>query len=282
MLNPSSVLKRSVKLPVLVFLYLSCSVAQAQLYNSSVSAATGGSGRASVEAGDAVYLNPATLAQLRDRHFFSSFAKNQMAFSLSDNSEDAALPGGLSYLQTKSEDGTIKNNDLSMSLAEMISRRFSFGFTAHYFQSDVNETHYSQTNADFGMTFIPRKNFGFGAVLYNVFGSRNNIPDAVKLLPKFGLGINYVYEDLMHFRLDATSAPDYNFGKSAVMGGFETFFAQFFVWRLGAQYDAFLERTLTTVGLGFVGPRFSLNYAYQGATKDSSDYRHSIDLVIPF
>lgn len=259
-------------------------MASAQVYYSSSAAATGGSGRAAVESGDATFLNPATLAHLRDRTFFSSFAKDEMAFSLTDNSEDAAIPGGLSYLQTKSDNGIlkIKNNDLALSLAGAITQKFSFGLTAHYFQSDVNETHYSQTNADLGLIFIPRKNWGLGAVVYNVFGARNDVPAAVVLRPKFGLGFNYLYQELMRFRLDMASAPDYNFGRSTVMGGFETFFAQFLVWRLGAQYDGLLEQTLTTAGLGFVGPRFSVNYAYQGATKDSSVYRHSVDLVIPF
>lgn len=208
-----------------------------------------------------------------------------MAFSLTDNSEDSAFPGALSYLQTKNDDlpAKIRNHDWMMTLGESIGEHWSFGITGHYYQSDVGDDHYSQGNADVGVVFVPAENWGFGAVVYNVFGSRSSIPDAVKMLPKYGIGMNYLYKEILRLRLDATSGPDSNFGRSSVMGGFESFLgSHWLVWRLGGQYDGQLERTLATTGIGFEGPKFSLIYAYQGNTKDSGDYRHSVDLVIPF
>lgn len=269
---------------LLISVYLTGCTAFAQVYNSSVAAATAGSGRAAIEPGDALFLNPATLVHLREKKFFSSFAKSEMAFSLSDNSEDAAIPGGLGFLQTKSEAGgiTIRNQDLHLSVAEVFLPKFSFGITAHYFKSDVNEARFSQTNADGGFLFTPNEHSGIAVVGYNFFGQRTDVPEAVRLKPSLAFAYHYIYKSFIRLRADLISAPDYNFGQSTLALGYETFFSQWLIWRLGYQYNKLLDRNMATTGLGFDGPRFKINYAYQLNTKDSGDYRHSIDLVIPF
>ncbi|MNL24908.1 hypothetical protein D3C87_1463600 [compost metagenome] len=87
--------------------------------------------------------------------------------------------------------------------------------------------------------------------------------------------MNYIYERLARFRLDVTS-------ESQVMAGMENYLNQWFILRFGYQNDSKESRQLVGTGFGFDGPRFGLNYAYLANTKESSDYRHSVDLQIPF
>jgi hypothetical protein len=66
------------------------------------------------------------------------------------------------------------------------------------------------------------------------------------------------------------------------MSGLETYLNKFMITRIGFQNDNKNSRELLTAGLGFKGPRFAINYGYQGNILISSDYRHSVDLEIPF
>ena len=275
------------KLPVCLLIYLTSSLAVAQVYNYSTSAGTGGAGRASVEGGDSIYLNPATLPHLRGRHILASFAKDEMAFSLSDNTEESTLPGAGGYVQKKFDYlGTqVKQSDIAVSLADFVTQQFTVGITGHYFETKIENalsTSYRQTNMDLGFAYVLNGNIGLGAVLYNAFGEKNDIPEAFRLKPTIGVGMNYIYREQVRYRLDYVSAENYNFGKPQIMAGMEAFLSEFLVWRVGFHHESLTSRNLTTAGVGFNGPRFAFNYAYQGNTKESGDYRHSIDLHLPF
>ncbi len=262
----------------------------AQVYNSSVSVGAGNTGRAAVESGDAIYLNPGTLPHLRGRHFLSSFAKDELALSLSDNTQDSTIPGGLGYVQTKKtvNNQEIRNHDFAIAIADFVKGSFTVGITAHHTESTFKgtpDTSYRQNNADLGFAYILNEKFGLGAVFYNLMGSRKDVPSIVRLSPEVGLGLNYIYKDFVHYLLDYVSGSEFNMGRPRVMAGLEVFVNPFVIWRVGAetdQNDQTGSQNFVTAGFGFSGPRFSINYAYQGNLKDSKDYRHSIDLQIPF
>ncbi len=266
-----------VKLPVFLLFYLTLSFGYAQVYNSSISAAAGGTGRAAVEVADASFLNPATLVHLRGHYFLSSLAKDDFAFLLTDNSEESFLPASLGYVQKKSlqSQGELIQKDIILSLAEFMTDQWAFGLTGHYLEQSLPTSSYRQVNADLGILYTPLPHIGLGLVLYNVFGENKEIPEAFR--PKFSAagGFNYIYKSTVRFRVDATS-------ESVLMGGLETYVNKFLITRLGYQSDLDDHRELITGGVGFKGPRFALNYAYQGNTQISGDYRHSIDLEIPF
>lgn len=266
-----------VKLPVSLFVYLIVNLASAQVYNSSISAATGGTGRAAVEAGDATFLNPATLVHLRGHYLFSSFSKDDLAIALSDNSQDSFLPSSLGYVQKKSltTQGDLEQQDLTLSLAEFVMDKWAFGITGHYLEQKLPLSSYRQTNADLGMIYTPESHLGWALVVYNVFGEKSDIPENIRAKMSVAAGFNYIYRSMVRFRLDASS-------ESIWMGGVETYVNRFFITRLGYQNDTDDRRELITAGLGFKGPRFALNYAYQGNSQISGDYRHSVDLEIPF
>lgn len=249
----------------------------AQVYSSSISSATGGTGRAAVDPGDAGFLNPGTLVHLRGHYLFSSFSKDEFAVSLSDNSEESFLPSALGYVQKRSivSQGELQQHDILLSLAEFAVDKLSFGITGHYLEQKLEVASYRQTNADLGLIYTPQPHIGWALVAYNVFGEDKNIPENFRSKTSLAAGFNYIYRNTVRARLDATS-------ESVFMAGLETYINQFFISRLGYQNDTDDQREIITAGLGFKGPKFVLDYAYQGNSQISGDYRHSVDLVIPF
>lgn len=260
-----------------VFIYFFASFASAQVYNSSISAATGGTGRAAVEAGDAALLNPGTLVHLRGHYLFSSFAKDEFAVTLTDNTEESILPSALGYMEKKSlvSQGELKQSDIFLSLAEFAIDKIGFGITGHYLEQKLPTASYRQTNADIGVIYTPQPHIGWALVVYNVFGEDQNIPENFRVKTSVGGGFNYIYKSSVRLRLDATS-------ESIFMTGLETYINQFIISRIGYQNNTDKKREIITAGLAFKGPKFALDYAYQGNSQISGDYRHSVDLVIPF
>lgn len=265
------------KLSVFLLIYFSLNAALAQVYKSSISTATGGTGRAAIEPGDTLLLNPASLPHLRGRFLYTSFAEDQFVASLSDNTKESTLPAGFSFVQKKSTVslGDLKQQDLALTFAEFIVDRWSVGLTGHYLDQKLPTASYTQTNADLGFLFTPNSNMGLGLVVYNIFGERSNIPSEFREKTSVGAGFNYIYRNAIRFRMDATS--------ESVFGlGFDSYLNQFMIMRFGYSDDTDKARQLVSAGAGFNGPRFQLNYAYQGNPQKSSDYRHSVDLIIPF
>lgn len=275
MLRPLSLLK---KLSVFLLVYVSANLASAQVYNSSVSVATGGTGRAAVEPGDANFLNPAALAHLGGRYLFTSFATNEFAASLSDNTKESTLPASFNYVQKSSQvtsHGHLKENDFGISLAEFVVNQWSLGLTGHYLSQELPTSSYHTVNADLGILYTPIPDVGIGLVGYNLFGENGDAPSELRHKATVAAGFNYIYKSMVRVRADVDS-------ESVVGLGLETFLNRFIVTRFGYSDDLNDPRNLLSAGLGFSGPRFRLNYAYFGNVQKSSDYRHSVDLIIPF
>ena len=271
--NPLSLFK----LPVFILFYFIANAALAQVYNSSVSRATGGTGRAAVESGDAALLNPATLVHLPGHYLYSSLSNDEYAFFIGDNSEESLLPAVLGYVQKQSTQaqGELIQQDVTLSLAEFTTDQWSMGVTGHYLQQRLPNSSYRQANADIGVLYTPNSNLGLALVAYNVFGENQDIPENFRIKRSLVGGFNYIYRSTVRLRLDASS-------ERIFMSGLETYVNKFMITRIGFQNDLMNDRDLMTAGVGFKGPRFALNYGYQGNILISSDYRHSVDLEIPF
>ncbi len=274
MLHPLSVLR---KISFFLLIHLIASTAFAQVYNSSVSSATGGTGRAAVEASDGAFLNPSTLVHLKGSFLYASAAEDEFAITLTDNSAASVMPAAIGFVQKKSDltGGEMTFQDITLSLAEFAKDRWSMGLTGHYYSFSVPGDSYRQINGDLGLMFTPKAHIGLGLVVYNVFGENKDIPEAFRPKTTVGAGFNYIYLTTIRFRLDATS-------DSIFMGGLESYLNDFVIVRVGYQADTDDDRQLGTAGIAFKGPRFAINYAYQGNPQNSGDYRHSVDLEIPF
>lgn len=274
MLHPLSGLRKTV---LFFLIHVSASGALAQVFNSSVSSAAGGTGRAAVEASDAALMNPSTLVHLKGTYFYTSLAEKEFAITLSDNSPSSAMPTALGFVQKKADlvQGESTLQDITLSLAEFVKERWSLGLTGHYYSLSLPGDSYRHINADLGMMFTPKAHIGLALVAYNIFGENKDIPEAFRPKTSLGAGFNYIYLKTIRFRLDATS-------EAVFMGGLESYLSDFLIVRLGYQEDADDDRRLGTAGIAFKGPRFALSYAYQGNPQNSGDYRHSVDLEIPF
>jgi len=280
MLNPSSFIKKlSVFLIIYLTAYLISPSASAQVFNSSVSAATGGTGRGAVEGGDATFLNPATLVHFRGRHLFGSVGSSDFAASLSDNTTESTIPAAFSYLQEKHDvaGDSLRLHDFVLTFAEFIAEKVTLGVNAHYYDEKLvnSQKSYLEINGDVGLEYTPTDYLGLGVVAYNFTGERTNVPADIRQSSTFGGGVNYIYHKIMRLRLDLTS-------QSTAMAGVESFMNQWLILRGGYSNQWETGRELITFGLGFEGPKFAINYAYQGNPRISGDYRHSIDLQFPF
>ncbi|WP_413559084.1 hypothetical protein [Bdellovibrio sp. HCB209] len=276
MLRPLSLVK---KLSVFLLVYVSANQAMAQVYNSSVSVATGGTGRAAVEPGDTSFLNPATMAHLGGRFIFTSFAQDEFAAFLSDNTKESTLPAALAFVQKTSDTkswGDLKEKDLALTFSEFFAEKWSVGLTGHYLEQEIaSGSSWYHVNADVGLLYTPNPDIGLGLVVYNAFGEDKDAPEELRHKTTVGAGFNYVYRSAARFRVDADS-------EGYLGAGVETFLNRFSVIRLGFSDDLDDSRPRISAGCGFSGPRFRINYAYFGNTQSSSDYRHSVDLIIPF
>jgi len=281
MLNPLSSLKH----PVLLSLYFISSFAHAQSFSSAATDSVGGAGRAAVEAGDVNYLNPAGLVHLKGRYIYSTISKEDLSFSLSESTREVVVPASLSYLQRKQKDSTdqdVKWQDVRLSLADFLFEKLSMGVTGTMTKVDYKTSTYNQTNGHLGFFYTPMDNFGVGYVFYNVFGGKDRVPEEVRDQSQMGLGLNYIYKNLIRYRFDVLSAGNNNYGKPAYMMGLESILNEWLEFRLGYRNDILANQELITAGLGFNGPIFSVNYAHQGSIKGANFDRHSIDLLISF
>lgn len=225
-----------------------------------------------------MYLNPASLVHLRGHQFYTSYNKDEFMVSLSDNTPESIIPGAIGYLERKTMalGQEVKQQGFSLALAQFVVDHLTFGITGHHYNHRLAVAgDYQQNNADLGMLYTVTPSFGLGLSVYNVFGERNDVPEEIRFKTTAAAGLNYIYKEFIRLRADVTS-------KSAYMGGVESYMTKWTIFRFGYSNDTDKSRELWTVGAGFDGPKFALNYAYQGNPKVSGDYRHSVDLQIPF
>ncbi len=263
--------------------YFISNFAFAQIYNTSVTSATAGSGRAATDIGEASFLNPATLVHQPNRQILISESKNELAIALSENSKEVIFPGSLGYVQKKLDsplDPVI--HDMRLTMAEMMAGNVAFGLTGHYYQVTDKNDRYQQANVDTGLLFNPNADWGLAIVGYDMAGGRAEMPEAYRLSQKTGLGVNWLYHRTMRVRLDTVSAPNNNFSKMTQMVGFENYYNRWVVGRVGYQDDTYTEKKTASLGLGLDLPRFAVNYAFSSELPRNANERHSIDLGIKF
>lgn len=275
---------------VFIVNYFNLNPAQAQETKSAISSSTAGSGRSAVEAPDNLYLNPAMQVHLRGRHFyfghFQTKLSREMNILLADNSPDALMPASLAYLQRKLETtlGQVTESSFALSVAEFGGVNWSIGLTGRTIQSEIvgSSVQYRQNTADLGFSFIPSAQLGFGLVFYNVY-QEDEIPSSLKRRSSIGAGLTYLLNSANRYRLDLVTGPDSNLAQGRLEAGFESMLNNWIVFRFGlAQGFEGKDSNLLSAGLGFRGPRFHLNYAFQKPEIEEKEGAHTIDFIVPF
>lgn len=281
-------------------------------FYGTISTATGQTGKAAVENAESVYINPAAITYSRGyffnfTHFNSDEAvtnNNGFAITFLDNEPDSVVPVSLGYvantiepkfgetLAVTQEDGSqkkassIQSRDFYIGFANYVMGKMSMGFTFHHLSSVVNfdssTQSFNQNNLHWGVLFTPTESLGLGLVFYDILGPSEDIPTELRLQSRLGLGANYIYKNFVRVRAEVDSAKDQNLSEPITKFGVESYVAEWLVARFGYQNNQFLKNQSYSGGLGFIGPRFHLNYAMKVDAKDRNLQSHAIDFNLPF
>ena len=267
--------------------------APAGAYIGSVSSATGRSGVAAVEVGEAPFSNAATLPFLRGYFFSAGWGSAQqtelgttqdLAVSLIDNMKETVVPTSLSYSQQTYSGNSLpvdQHQELRLGVADLVNKRYSFGLAGVYQTDRLAKETFHQLNMQLSGLMAISKNWGFAAIANNMIPAGNKVPQAYRQQQGLTLGTSYEYKDVVRFKFDVSSDSGYSWGHPLLGGGVENYLDKWVIFRIGAQRDNQVAANIYTAGIGFAGPKFSLNYAYQNSSEDQSLTRHSVDLAVP-
>lgn len=284
-------------------------------FNSSVNASVGGGGRAAVEPYGAALSNPALLSRLDNRHLTSSFIKDQVVVSFIDSSKENLFAGGFTYKEVRGVEPlelTQSNNNklisdedillsekyklqrLSLSLSDQFIESVSFGLNINMLNLLTNQRPKQEKltayNLDVGFVWTPflqARDFNL-AMTFTNFANQGESLSTEKTI----FAASYVYSNFVRFRYDLEAAEKFDFKKPSHVFGFESFLNDWVVWRLGYKIGAEQSRLVAgekrkesnqySGGIGFVGPKLGLHYAYVQETELKKETRHSVDLGYSF
>lgn len=267
---------------LLLVIFLFSSLAWGQIYNTSVSRATGKAGRAAVDPGEVSLMNPATLVHLKDRSLMYSQGEDVFAVALAENSFDVVMPASLAYVRKQNKSTEVLMEDARVTLADHWYSGWSFGLTGHQYKVRVVDENFQQTNVDAGLMYTPTSRLGLALMVHDGLPDNIDIPEAYRLRSRTGIGANYLYGTSVRFRVDALSAINNNFNYPTTMVGYEAYLNRWLVFRLGYRHEQLPVIEYASVGAGLDLPRFDINYAYEGEVKESQNHTHSIDLTVTF
>jgi hypothetical protein len=268
--------------------------AQAQLFTGTIAGGTGNAGRAAIEPSESAFLNPATVAYFGNYVLSGQYQTGELnpttdfntyALQISDGSPQNLIPGALSFVHNVVKlpggGGDLKQTDFQVTLGEMFLSRFSFGLSIHHLIQEGAGLKDRQTNANLGFMFTPTERIGFGLVGYDLVPAEDSVTPARQLQPSYALGSNFILSDEFQFRADVVKPGVGSRGRMDVGVGLQSFFNQFLSVRLGLQAKETAGETNVTAGLGYRGPRISLDYSFQQDTRAAGSTRHLVDLWLP-
>ncbi len=267
--------------------------ARAQYASGPVSAATGGAGRAAVDPNESALLNPASIGFLHD--YYSSFQYsvsdqpgyldyNGYGLLLADGSKTNLLPGAISYQHRITDLASglrLTEQDIQAGISFHISI-LSVGISAHRLITQTWPANYTQDNATLGFLISPMSWLGLAAVAYDILPTSAATPDIVRLSPTYALAGHVLIDEIFRLRLDLVHPDTNNPGlRNNVMAGMETYFRPDIGFRLGCQWLETKDQTNLTAGVGFHGPKLSLDYSFATNVRSVNAFTHMIDLWVP-
>lgn len=271
-------------------------IARAQFQTGPIAAGYGGAGRASADAAESSFLNPAALSQIQKYNLAIGYQvgshpadgqRTNYSGLIADGSPDRIVPGSLAFVHRFTEPspsgGAYTEQDVAIAVSAFVLPRLSLGLGAHrqmYRPSTGEEG--AQNNATLGALYAISQSFGIGAVAYDIVPVDVAVPRSIRQMPIYALGMQWIASEFFRMRLDVvrpTEGP--RNGRTNVMAGFETQFRPRFVFRGGGQWRETDDRMLVTTGFGIRGPRLSVEYAFEKDVRVAGGVRHMVDLWIP-
>lgn len=285
-MNYKNQLKSVLHICVLLF-FSPIALGAATTFQSATSKGTGGTGRAAIDPIDVISLNPAGLPHLLGRHFSVSTHYKVLSLGISDNTKESIIPGGIAYVRKNIEESpdTI-SQDFRVSLGEFWKDRWAVGLSVHYSDTKILDKIYNQVNGDVGVTYTPHADLGLSLVATDLAPVSEDIPEIYRNEAKIALGSYLIYKNFFRIRADMISNIVRKSNKLTYALGAESYIESWLVFRAGGARDELNEETWGTLGLGFLGPRFYINYAWEKTVARAEIVEdrnlHSIDLGIPF
>lgn len=257
--------------------------------------AIGNSGVAGLKSPEAIFLNPAALAQTeglnsallyQDGVVQSDERKTLAGLLITDNSEGVLIPGALAYLRgSRRFSGLAAEEQMwKVSFAKKFYERWGLGFGLSYLTSEIeNDKTYKQLGASLGAQVQITSTFSVGLAFENLGNDEDEIPLAFRLLPKSRLGVSYQPTDLFSLFVEAARPERENEDKKGSLHlGLASYPNAFTVVRTGMNWDDYAKQNYFTFGLGFDGPRLKMNYAIQKALKGTNEALHGVDFLVAF
>lgn len=268
---------------ITISVFLISNLSQATI--GAVSTATGGSGLAAVEPVDGLLKNPAFIRDILNRNFSFNYAPDQWAITVSDNAPDSLFPAALQMINTRETNMNMQKLGLTFAAPRMKS--LVVGATAAMVSYDHNPNlttaeKFHQGVMDVGATFAINRDIGIGFVANKVGSTKTDLAENLQLQKTMALGFSYTYGNFVRLRFDMESGPDNQTERLVYKLGMENYINDWIVARFGYQNNNVLAKNYGSLGLGFVGPRFGLHYAYISDVSGGRDQKHLIDLAIPF
>lgn len=269
--------------------------AKSSAYVGSVSAATGEAGRAAVEASESPFGNPASVPFLKGYYFSAGMGATRqtqmgtsqdLAVSLTENMKETIVPTSFSYLQNTYRPDVDSTEDVfsrqfKLSFGSFLRPGLAYGLGISHQNDKVLDQTYSQTNLQLGFLWAPKEQFGLAATFDNLIAPSDRIPEAYRLKQQMTFGGSYNYRKFVRFKGDIISGPNNSLEKPTLAAGMESYMNRWLILRWGLQRNNEVDANLYTAGMGFIGPKFGLHYAYQNSPQNESLSRHSVDLAVP-
>jgi len=249
-------------------------------FGGAITAGSGLSGRAVAEEVEGASQNPALVAFSKGYHLRLTGLRGdnqigQSAFRVSilDNMPDTALPASILYSEFRNQQN-FTERDLLINFGNLIGEKSALGFAVGY---------RTIPGLDIGNPLARER-----SQVYAMIGAQHYFSEELGIAGTFetnnyGVGISYIHRRLIRLRLDYTHSTLGRVGGRSNFASFggETFINQWLVLRLGAT-QAVRDEVQSTWGIGLMGPRLKINYAYAPFNFfRSNEYAHWLDFSMP-
>ncbi|OFZ16314.1 MAG: hypothetical protein A2Z20_07630 [Bdellovibrionales bacterium RBG_16_40_8] len=275
--------------------YISAS-SYAQYLTGPVASGLGGAGRAAVDEGELILLNPAAVVHAtafssaifyEDGYLDKNTHDRATGVNLVDNSEGLFISGGYTYInrrRTFDQIATREENYHQVSLGKFVAKHFSVGAAITYLDSNIiGGRSFDQLDYSLAVHYNPDPDTGFGLVVYNLAAHNKNIQAEILNRNVISLGVHYMYMPQFRFRFDLSKQTEENPDKKfRYQMGLESHVSKFLTTRIGYDSNNLADRRAYTLGLCFDGPRLKADYFYSKNIDYNGGAMHGVDLRLPF
>ncbi len=277
---------------IIGFLCVFCnsSLSNAQIFYSATSEATGETGRASYDAFGSHFMNPATLVlgsgynlggayQMANPSLETPVSSTALMVDENDPENSVAAGVGYVYKRLSFADHTAVNQDYSLSAAFKVFQNFSVGLIGHQIISNnTANAGYRLFNLTLGALYKPSQYWHFGFVAYDLIDDGTG-----NLIPVLALAADVNVMDIFKLKTDITRPDKFNPSHNVTLGtGLEFDLGEGFILRTGGFWDTVNAQTYFTAGLGWIGPKLAVAYAFKDNVNVAGGVAHTFETWVNF